>query len=1051
MPSKKHLGSEGRRRTNRRRAVQLSEFLRGDDEPTGQLPGSPAQSQHTNGSSIGTIPSRNLTASFITVSPIVTPDTPIPLSPPTPSSPVNAWQLSGKNDPSQGTFKPDNKAFPELGKQGKKLKALSIPETNNAIRSLDSSKARRDCPVLDSFLLESVLPEKADGKGRAVASWLSSIRSAVGNCQDTEPASCSPPSRNTLKTATSQECQGPSCSSQQISRISSHKAVSTAALAVDAMPTSESGLSQQKDQQMQPHSPGSSSENKLQQENPSGSSRANISENPSARETRPVVEFQFGDEDVVPASQFSNQDQNQTRSGTLSFWEKSDDSAQEEQAVEHTGEREIAGGPLTTISPSLLNVNAQEFRPMVRNHEREQEQLYPAGESTHQLRETKLMRRRRAQRTKRTNKRRLLAQITCGQIFENEVSEQGAIQAQQQGEGQHQEGSQMASPVCYYSAPAANQHQERAVTPEQQYHGNQVYPAYVTVPVTSPTTPVYVAAQTTPAPVASTSQIPNIMQNNADASQSDFRMACLPSTGVGTTNLPPTDISSINQLPSSISGASHLTHTLSSLPPVEEDFPDCHRQQSIISPDLLYNRSLLDMDREETQEEEVEEVEQASRHQQWGGWQLNSIRETATERDQPRQEHKRSINIEGDAGVGLSAHKPIFRSPSSHSEGYPQPDLNCVPANIKKLHKTVTRRYSDYAFVYALSGQLGQDCVPMDCYVYLKMILLASIASIEPDELRPPISLCIISTDSLMANRLMNSIGQLAPRFLGPHEYGLQPTISGGQLSTSRYTWVVASPLLLAQQGVYYAGDWTRMSKEQAEQIEKCIENGSVPVPQVQSDQALEAAVWMHWQPKNSTNQTLSFSKLCPIFGMPIYMGDGAGSSSDSLWNFLLRQHTKDSESEDNQPDGLNIPEEDMRMLLHLLHQRQITFQESAQYMLQKYYVISRKERPTVFSSKTYVVLKQFSESFAKLALRLEVLESDVCVAIFHCEHFVQKIFGGTSPPPPAVNNFSIISHIDPYMNEFARWLLQYLDRYEDQELGMHKANRRRTDSWEFL
>ncbi|KAH8373576.1 hypothetical protein KR200_005075 [Drosophila serrata] len=821
--------------------------------------------------------------------------------------------------------------------------------------------------------------------------------------------------------------------------ITPHKPASTATRAVVAGPPMESG----------PQSPGSSSKNNLQQNSTAGLSKQKIPDNLSARETEPIVELQAGDENVVPT-----QDQTENVGEKHFFWEESDDTSLEEQNVEQKAEQEIAGGPLTPISRSLLNANAQEFHPRAREREREAEQLYPTGESTQQLSESKLMRRRRLQRTHRKIKRRRFGRGNYGQIFENQVSaqvppsQQCPIPAQRHGEGQQQEESQMASPACYYSAPAADQRQDQAVTQGQeqgqgqyQYNGNQVYLYYSAVPVTLTTSPVYVTVQTTPAPVASTSQNSIIMQNNADASQSVFRMACLPSTGVGTRNPPSSDISSINPLPSSISGASQLTHTLSSL---EKSYLHCRGQQSIISPDLFFNRSLLDMDMEESQEKEVE---QASPQQ----WQLNSHKETETEtRDQPRHQQTRPIDITGDVGVVPSARRPIFQSPSSYGEGYPQPDLNCVPANIKKLHKTVTHRYSDYAFVYALSAQLGQECVPMDCYVYLKMVLLASIVSIEPDELRPPISLCIISTDSLMANRLMNCIGQLAPRFLGPHEYGLQPTISGGQLS-SRYTWVVASPLLLAQQGVYYAGDWTRLSKEQGEQIEKCIENGSVPVPQIQSDQALEAAVWTHWQPENSTNQTLAFAKLCPIFGMPIYMGDAAGSSSDSLWNFLLRQHSKEAESEDRQPDGLNIPEEDMRMLLHLLHQRQITFQESAQHMLQKYFVISRKERPTVFHSKTYVVLKQFAESFAKLALRLEVLESDVCVSIFHCEHFVQQIFGGTSPPPPAVTSFSIISHIDPYMNEFVRWLLQYLDRYEDHELGMHKAKRRRTDSWEFI
>jgi len=141
------------------------------------------------------------------------------------------------------------------------------------------------------------------------------------------------------------------------------------------------------------------------------------------------------------------------------------------------------------------------------------------------------------------------------------------------------------------------------------------------------------------------------------------------------------------------------------------------------------------------------------------------------------------------------------------------------------------------------------------------MVLLASIVSIETEEVRAPIALCIIATDSLIANHLMNKVGQLAPRFLGPHDYGLHPTFSA---LPTRFNWVVACPLLMAQQGVYYVGDWSRLTKDQGCQLEKCIENGAVPVPQLQIDQPLEAAVWTQWQPDNSSNQTQVLSKLCP-------------------------------------------------------------------------------------------------------------------------------------------------------------------------------------------
>ncbi|XP_033249572.1 uncharacterized protein LOC108164561 [Drosophila miranda] len=450
--------------------------------------------------------------------------------------------------------------------------------------------------------------------------------------------------------------------------------------------------------------------------------------------------------------------------------------------------------------------------------------------------------------------------------------------------------------------------------------------------------------------------------------------------------------------------------------------------QGDLARDIMHSRPLLNMDLEDNNQQAIGiDIEIDKEDPDTHGTVHSAIKSLPTAAP-PGQSSSSTV----------ARHQLFSRRPAN--EAHPKPDLNFAPSSVKKLYQLICSQYSDYAFIYALSAQLSQECVPMDCYVYLKMVLLASIASIEPDELRSPISLCIIATDSTMANRLMSSVGQLAPRFLGPHEGGLQATHSALPV---RYNWVVASPLLMAQQGVYYVGDWTRLSREHGEQLEKAIENGAVPVPQTQGEQPLETAIWTHWQPENATNQTVAFAKLCPIFGLPIYMGEKV---SDSLWGFLLQLHSEDGQK--TEQDGLNVPEEDLRMLLGLLHKRKVVFGDAAQFLLQKYYVISRKQRPTVFSSKTYIVLKQFAESFAKLAMRLEVLEADVIVAIFHCEHFVQKIFGAQEMPAPSMETFSVISHIDPYMDEFTRWLLNYLDRYGEEQLGI-QVKRRSTGSWD--
>ncbi|KAL7742838.1 hypothetical protein ACLKA6_012261 [Drosophila palustris] len=471
---------------------------------------------------------------------------------------------------------------------------------------------------------------------------------------------------------------------------------------------------------------------------------------------------------------------------------------------------------------------------------------------------------------------------------------------------------------------------------------------------------------------------------NDDASQSVFRLSSLPSTGVGTeasSNTPPTTIGGPSDSRMLQTGETFDVHGENSLPLLNMD---SYTQQTEASLFLMSNRRDIGINPEPQQTQ----VPGSNNNKAPAPCQMLFLKGNA-------ERH----NVDA--------------------------DLNFMPPSIKKLYRLICGKYSDYAFVYALSSQLSQDCVPMECYVYLKMALLISLTSIEQDELRAPISICVICTDSCMANRLLTSIGQLAPRFIGPHEGGQQPSYSG---LPSRYNWVQASPLMMAQQGVYYAGDWNRLSRDQTEELEKSMENNSLPVPQLQSEQPLEVAIWTYWQPENATNQTTAFAKLCPIFGLPVYMDELV---NEVMWDFVLREHSRDSDK--LAKDALHIPNEDMRTLLELIQQRQVIFTQPAEHLLKKYYIISRVQQPTAFSSKTYIVLKQFAESLAKLSMRLDVLESDVVVAIFHCEHFVRSIFGAGDFPPPAVSNFNVISRVDPYMNIFSRWLFQYMDRFEEK------------------
>lgn len=70
-------------------------------------------------------------------------------------------------------------------------------------------------------------------------------------------------------------------------------------------------------------------------------------------------------------------------------------------------------------------------------------------------------------------------------------------------------------------------------------------------------------------------------------------------------------------------------------------------------------------------------------------------------------------------------------------------------------------------------------------------------------------------------------------------------------------------------------------------------------------------------------------------------MGD---ETRESMWNIMLERNGQNSSSRCK--DVLCVPEEDMRLLLHLLYQREACFTGRAQNLLQRYYVVSRKDRP---------------------------------------------------------------------------------------------------------
>lgn len=67
----------------------------------------------------------------------------------------------------------------------------------------------------------------------------------------------------------------------------------------------------------------------------------------------------------------------------------------------------------------------------------------------------------------------------------------------------------------------------------------------------------------------------------------------------------------------------------------------------------------------------------------------------------------------------------------------------------------------------------------------------------------------------------------------------------------------------------------------------------------------------------------------------------------DTMCDFVLRKHSVDEIDLHLKKDPFLISTEDMRMLLEIIHQREVVFTERAEHLLKKYYIVSRVLQPS--------------------------------------------------------------------------------------------------------
>lgn len=182
-------------------------------------------------------------------------------------------------------------------------------------------------------------------------------------------------------------------------------------------------------------------------------------------------------------------------------------------------------------------------------------------------------------------------------------------------------------------------------------------------------------------------------------------------------------------------------------------------------------------------------------------------------------------------------------------------DVTLIPLSVSKLFDQITSHFSDFAFVFAVAAQMCQDLLPMDSFIHLKIGLLLSLASIEVEGRRPPISIIALGKESSSANLLMTNIGNAARKFVSPTE-----DFTTGQVKDN---FVKFGPLQLARTGICYIGNWNRLKPQLLDKMFKSLETGKLIIEGSTMSMPLQCAVWGYWNAyKHNTKDQHVFNKF---------------------------------------------------------------------------------------------------------------------------------------------------------------------------------------------
>ncbi|XP_032152137.1 minichromosome maintenance domain-containing protein 2 isoform X2 [Sapajus apella] len=392
-----------------------------------------------------------------------------------------------------------------------------------------------------------------------------------------------------------------------------------------------------------------------------------------------------------------------------------------------------------------------------------------------------------------------------------------------------------------------------------------------------------------------------------------------------------------------------------------------------------------------------------------------------------------------------------------------------VPSGISDNFKCLLSLTSSscWKFTAILANIFASQITPPGTYNLLKLCLLMSLVQITDrnKELEDCLDILIITSDTLLAERLLNFSINLIPRGIRhPVSTEIFPTLSRNKYGTGAVS-IQAGSALLAKGGICFIGDLASHKKDKLEQLQSVLESRSITVYipgkkfgediDQQMTFPVQCSFWSFVDMDSSSRRNAQ--KINTLIGqmdcslIPANLVEAFGllincNESSPCHPFLPTvQHTLKKAIN---PEGLlyvasrQFTTEDFEKLLAFAKNLNVEFSLEAERMIHGYYLASRRIRTdsicgSKLSASALKYLVSLSEAHARLNLRNEVRKEDVLIAALLFETSLTLKYGATvfCVAPNAVFPFELyneeyLEQRDLYLTQCQQQLEQFIATY---------------------